>query len=536
MKYFMKKFWIAVFVLATILALFVLKGSYLSKGQSDQVLRFSLFSDPQSMDIAHSHDANTEHVLIQLFEGLMRKDQNNIPQPALAEKVDVSEDGKTYTFSLRPSLWSDGTFLTAYDFEYAWKRALNPHSKFVTRSPHYFYPIKNGKEALLGEVGIDEVGIRVIDENTLVVTLAYPSPYFLEILTLSLFAPIPKHIAETNPDWGMGYPLVSNGPFKLKEWKKDHRVILERNPDYWDSGHVYLDEIDIFIIRDDHTTLLMFEKGELDWVGSPFARMSYDICADILDKEAEDSLIYWFLINNEKYPFSNKKFRQALSLAINRDEVVEAVFHNSGVPRTSVLPATLGLAQWFPSQNATQAQRLFKEALQELGITQKELPEIKLSYVVDIESHHRIAQAVQDQWRTILGITNVSLEIREWKVHFNHLFRKEYELGFLSWSVSVLDPSFILELFRSKSEPNNLCSWESPHYTALLDQAKECLSNTERQKYLREAEEMIYEEMPLIPLCSLKKRYAKNPNLHGEYLTPIQLVDFKSAYFEKNEL
>jgi len=520
------------FVFGAFLTFF--KGSFF-KGPSSQTLRISLISEPQSMDVARCHDLNTEQVLMHMFEGLMRKDGESIPQKALAEKIEISADQKTYTFSLKPSLWSDGTPLTAYDFEYAWKRVLDSRSKFVTRSPHYFYDIKHAKKSLLGELSVDEVAIRAISKTKLVVELERLAPYFLEILSLPLFAPIPKHIAEKDPDWRSKVPLVSNGPFSLKEWKKDNHIILDRNPNYWDKGHVCLEEIQISIIKDPYTTFLMFEKGELDWVGSPFVRLSQDISSKILNQTAEDSIIYWFMVNLKKYPFNHKKIRQALSFAIDREEIVQAVFHEAGVPRISVLPPNLGMVTEFPKKGAAQAQQLFKEALEELGISEKEFPEITLSYVMDIESHRRIAQAIQNQWRKVLGLKKVFLQAKEWNVHFNQLLYKKYDIGFLSWNVSVLDPYFILQVFTSKGNSRTVNSWESPQYEQLLDQAAESTSSQERLKYLKQAEEMLYEEMPLIPLCNVKKRYAKNPRLQGEYLSPFQLVDFKFAYLKEEK-
>lgn len=518
-----------IFVWGSFAVFFKRKASDLS----DQVLRISLVTEPQSMDVVYCHDLNTEQVLLHLFEGLMRKDVHSVPQKALAKEIELSEDQKTYTFILRPSLWSDGTPVTAYDFEYAWKRALDPKSKFMTRSPHYFYDIKHAKKALAGEISVDEVSIRAISKKKLVVELERMAPYFLEIVSLSLFAPIPKHIAEKDPNWGLKTSLVSNGPFILEEWKKDSSIILTKNPKYWDKGHVYLNKIDISIIGDPQTTFFMFENGELDWVGSPFVRLSQDISSKVLNQTAKDSLIYWFMVNTQKFPFNSKKIRQALSFAIDREAVVRAVFHEAGIPRISVLPPNLGMVKEFPSRGFAEAKRYFEDALEELGILREEFPEITLSYVMDIESHKRIAQAVQDQWRKILGLKKVALCPKEWKIHLNELLCKDYDIGFLGWNTSLLDPYFILQVFKDSANSRTINTWESPEYVAILNQATESHSSEERLSFLKKAEEMLYEEMPLIPLCNVKKRYAKSPCLKGEYLTPFQLVDFKYAYFEK---
>ncbi|WP_194848023.1 peptide ABC transporter substrate-binding protein [Candidatus Neptunochlamydia vexilliferae] len=502
--------------------------------KSEQTLRISLVSDVQSMDISQSHDTNSEQVISLVFEGLMRKDSNGVPQLALAKEVIISEDQKTYTFHLRETKWSDGTPLTAHDFEYSWKRSMDPHSKFVCRSPYYFYDIKKGKASLKGEVSSQEVGVRAIDPNTLVVDLEHPTPYFLELTTLSFFFPIPKHIAENNPKWGTTIPLICNGPFHPDHWKRNDSIHLTKNLHYWDCSHVYLDGISISIINDPLTTLFMFEKGELDWVGSPFVRVSYDTSSETLNQEYDDVLIYWFNINTQKYPFNHQKIRQALSYAIDRKSIVSNVFHQAGIPRASILPPAITLSEkpLFQDNDPNQAKKLFEEALYELNLTRKTFPEITLSYVANVEIHHRIAQAIQDQWRDALGIHKVTLKQTEWNIHYDALCRGDYDVGFLAWNVSVLDPIFILEIFRNRDNTNNTSFWEDPHYITLLDQAKASLSPVQRTHLLKQAEEHLLEQMPVIPICSLKKRFAKNPTLKGETLLPLQLIDFKSAYFE----
>jgi oligopeptide transport system substrate-binding protein len=317
-------------------------------------------------------------------------------------------------------------------------------------------------------------------------------------------------------------------------WKRNNTIQLKKNPRYWDKNKVYLDTIMISIVQDCHTTLLMFEKGELDWVGSPFIRMSHDTSSDTLEQEGDDALIYWFFINTEKYPLNNKKLRKALSYAIDRKSIVNNVFHHSGIPRMSALspPLSLSSEPYFQDNHQKLAKELFKEALEELGLTEKTFPEITLNYVVDIEAHHRIAQAIQDQWRNVLGLNHLLLKQSEWKVHCQQLYDGDYHLGFVSWNVSVLDPSFILEIFRNKSTKNNICNWESSLYADFLDRSKKTFSRLERISLLKSAETLLLDDMPIIPFCSLKKKYAKNPQLKGEVLLPLQLVDFKSAYFE----
>ena len=503
--------------------------------EEKQVLRIALPFDIRSLDIAFSHDDTSIHVMNMVFEGLVRRDVNDMPRPAVAETIEVSENKKHYIFHLRDCKWSDGRDVTAYDFEFSWKRSLDPSSKYLTHLPHYFHPIKNAKSCLLGEVSIDEVAIHAIDEKTLSVELEYPAPYFLDIVALPWFFPLPKHVLEKEVNWGNNENVVCNGAFKLKHWKKGYSIDVEKNLNYWDKEKVYLDGINISIIGDARTTLMMYEKGSLDWVGSPFVTISYDTSSKILDREEDDILMHWLFVNTEKFPLNNKKLRKSLAYAINRKEIVESIFHNLGVPSSTPIapPMRLSIDPCFKDNDILSAQTLFQEALQEMGLSKEELPTIELSYIGDLEIQHRIAQAIQSQWREVLGMKKVSLKRSEWAVHFNATVQGDYDLGFSMWNVSVLDPSFILEVFRNKADPLNKSNWENKRYKKLLDTA--CFTDNEHQRaqHLIEAESILMEEMAVIPLCCLKKRFAKKNKLKGEMISSLEFIDFKSAYFEK---
>jgi len=516
-----------------VITVFSLKSR--SRLEERQVLRIALPFDIRSLDISLAQDNNSSHVMNMVFEGLMRRDVNDMPKLAIAETFDVSRDKKHYVFYLRECKWSDGMDVTAYDFEFSWKRSLDSSSKFLTQTPYYFYPIKNAKLCLTGQVSVEDVPIRAIDAKTLSVELEYPAPYFLDIVALPYFFPLPKHVLEKDPKWGTNENVVCNGAFKLKKWKKSDTIELVRNPTYWDQKNVHLDEINISVVEDSRTALMMYEKGSLDWIGSPFVRISYDVSSSVLDRQEEDVLTYWLFVNTEKYPLNNKKLRQALSYSIDRQAIVDNIFHNCGISSMSPLspPLSLRTEGCFQDNNVTLAKKLFQEALKELGLSKEEFPEIELSYVADLEVHHRTAQAIQDQWRKALGIGNISLRKAEWAVHFDHVSNGDYGLGFMGWNSSVLDASFILEVFRNKYDASNKSHWENEKYKQCLDEANFTVNELKRAKLLMQAEDILMDEMPVIPLCFINKRFAKNPNLKGEIVSSLQFIDFKSAYFEK---
>lgn len=525
-----------VFLVISTSTLFILLGLLLSqKNQEPQKKNRLRISLPAEIHALHrTHDAISCTVHKMLFEGLMRKDANDIPQLAIASKIDISEDKKKYVFHLRDCKWSDGVEITAYDFEYSWKNAIDPNSKPILLKPDLFYPIKQAQSCLSGKVSIEDVPIHAIDDKTLSVELEYPAPYFLEIAANPFFFPVPKHIAEKDPDWAIKSNPVYNGPFIIKQRRLESNLTLMKNPDYWDQEHVYLDGIDIFIIPHMVSAVNMFQKGELDWIGSPFGRISFDISFDILNEETEDALIYWFSINTEKYPFNNKKLRKALSYAVDRKSIVDNVFHYTGKPTMSVLPILMRLRNepYFEDNNANLAQKFFQEALDELGLSRETLPEIELSFFDGFEFAKRVCMAVQDQWRKVLDLKNVCLKATEYQVYFSEVTKGNYDIGFMGWNTPIFDPLFILNAFRDKSYPVNVTNWENEEFQTLLNQSNYVSEDNKRTNILIQAETILMDEMPIIPLYSLNKRFAKNAKLEGEFLSRLQTIDFKSAYFK----
>lgn len=242
---------------------------YFGKASTDNgKMTFNLASDPKTLDPTLNSAADGGHVINNLYEGLMRKDESGASQPGIAEKYEVSADGKTYTFHLRDSKWSDGKPVTAGDFEYAWKRALDP----ATASEYAFqlYYVKGGQEFNEGKGKIEDVAVKAIDDKTLQVELISPTPYFLDLTGFYTYMPIRKDMVEKDPDNWAKNPAtaLSNGPFKMKDYKTGDRIVLAKNENYWNNSIVKLDQIDILMIVDASTSLTAVEAGEIDVVDS----------------------------------------------------------------------------------------------------------------------------------------------------------------------------------------------------------------------------------------------------------------------------
>lgn len=532
------------FLTITFLIVIISGVSLLYKKKPQETMSKNTLNAPLYFDISTLHYCasnkgsyvNSSQVIPYVFEGLMRRGEGDVPMPAIAHKVDISEDGKTYTFYLKDSEWSDGTPLTAYDFEYAWKMLINPESKSITALPELFYPIKNAEKFLRGHCTSDEVGITIPDKKTLVVELEYPAQYFLEIVCSPFLYPAPKHIVETDSKWCMKPGFVCNGPFMLSKWAINSEIQLVKNPRYWDQDHVYLDGINLLVCQHHQTALDLFENGTLDWVGDPFMRIAHDCSYRTLTETAPDGMVYFFVFNNDKYPFNNHKLRKALTYAIDRDAIVENVFSNTAQPALSALPFPLRLKStpYFEDNNPSVAKTLLHDALNDMGETLESLPEIELLYMPEVEWAKKICLAIQDQWRRNLGF-KVSLRgIFGWNEYIDSIQQGEYMIAITGAIPPISDPSFVLQIFKNKKDLCNRCNWESEKFQTLLHQSNHVLGKAERSKLLIEAEEVLMEEMPILPICSMNKSYAKNPKLKGEQLSQLQFVDFKSAYFEQD--
>ena len=522
------------------LFLFTMGSMYMRKKtlKEEYVLRFALPVDVPSLDVnSRGHDVYADPIMNLLFEGLMRKGENGIPQPAIAYKVDISKDQKKYTFYLRNCQWSDGVDVTAHDFEYSWKRAINPNSKYVSQVPYYFYSIKNARPCLLEKGAIEDVAIKALDDKTLEVELEYPDHYFLDLVSCSFYFPTPKHIVEKDPEWASKTNLICNGPFLLNTWKRTYCLQLEKNPHYWNKDYISFSGVEVSIIASDLTTLQMFEKGKLDWWGDPFSRISCDLYRSFQEKnilhKKEGNSICWLFLNTEKYPLNNKKLRQALSYAIDRDSLIENVFYGFGSPARGILSPPLRVTNIpYFEDNIEKARELFQETLDELGINKEKFPELEFSCVADSDLHRRVSQAIQDQWRKNLGI-KITIKGSEWASYYSDVSYGNYEIGLMGWRIPCPNPNYIFEVFERKEDIINKAFWENKEFQDTIKQMRNALVEIERVKFTSKAEGILMEEMPVIPLAFLEQVFAKNPKLKGEILTSFPPIDFTSAYFEK---
>ena len=341
-----------------------------------------------------------------LFDGLTRINKKGDIVLSCANSYHLSSDRKTYTFQLKELYWSNRQLLTAYDFEYAWKKILSP--EFETRFAYLFFLILNAEEAKEGKVSLDDVGITVLNEKTLQVRINHPAPYFLELLAHSLFSPVNSDVDRKDPSWSSGTndSFVCNGPFKLKKSPRPfYEFELEPNPYYWNRQELALEGISISNLNP-QKALEMFKNRELDWLGPPFgipklefSKFDTELCIQSKPKA------FWYCFNVLSFPLSNRKIREAFFYLVDRNKMIQGI-QGKNEPSYSPLPKE---HTFFPHsnysmiENQQKALQCFHEGIKELGVSQKSFPPLRIIYPEN-ETFYKISKRLKDQIESCLGI------------------------------------------------------------------------------------------------------------------------------------
>jgi len=497
-----------------------------------QILHLNISDDPISLDPGVVRSLKDLTIVKQMYEGLVRLDQNGIPQLAIAEKVEISQDLLTYTFYLREAYWNNGDPVTAYDFEYAWKKVLDP--SFASDYSYILYPIENAQSAREGKCEVDEIGIVALDDQKLLVQLHSPIPYFLELLAFPTYFPI-NHLTPEECS-------ICNGPFFLKRWIPQNEIVLEKNPAYWDNQSVLLDQICFSVIDDNNTESYLFQKKELDWLGQP---ISNAIGMEMLSKIRVDGNLnsygvagtFWFKFNTEKEPFDHPKVRRAFAYALNRQEIITHILQGGQIPATGPLPPSLAPHQdpYFQDGDIEKSKLLLEEVCAERGWSLQTFPSVVLHYPPTVRNM-KIVQLVQQQWQRALGIP-ITLAAVEDQLYRRNVRQGLYQVGTGDWIADFNDPVAFLELFKGKNDSvtgngMNDTGWENKQYISLLDQSLIERDPQKRGQLLHDAEKILVEEMPIAPVYHFSFNYVKNPNVQGVLLSPLGIADFKTAYIE----
>lgn len=481
--------------------------------QEEKILNVAIASEPPSLDPALGNENISGAVIRNAFERLTWLDTEGVAQPAAAESWEISEDGLIYTFKIREDAhWTNGEPVTAHDFEYSWKRVLNPET--LSPAAGLFYVIEGAEAFNSGDGTVEEVGVKALDDYTLEVTLDSPAPYFLDLINGQTFSPVLQSVVEANSAWATeaGENYVSNGPFKLVDWVHSGNITLAKNETYWDSDNVHLDGVNMQIIESQATANTAFQAGEIDYVGNPFTYVSLDAIDLYRENDqltiVDDGSVYFYTINTDDELMSNVNMRKALALAIDRQGLIDNVLKGGEKPALGVVPPSIkgfeDKEAYFPDNDPEGAKEYFNTALEELGITNPSDVTISLAFNTS-EAHSAVAQFIQNNWIQTLGI-NVELSNAEWQVHLDILANQDYQVARLGWSSRYNDGTSLLNMYLTTTTGNNHTGWESEAYRNLIEQADNELDATKRVDLLKEAEALLIEDMPIIPIY-----YYSNP-------------------------
>lgn len=470
----------------------------------EQVLRWGNGAEPGSLDPHRTQGVPGSNIGRDLFEGLMSEAPDGTVIAGAAESWEISDDGRTYRFSLRPEArWSNGDPVTADDFVYSLRRSLDP----ATLSNYTFIlnPILNAEAVAAGELPTSEVGVRALDTHTLEIRLENITPYFLGLLTHSASYPVHPPSAEAHGNqYARPGNMVSNGAYRLEEWVVQSHVKLVRNEHYWDNGHTTIDEVWYYPTEDQTAELSRFRAGELD-LSNAIPKRQVDWIRENLPEELVISPYlgtYYFGFNLTRPPFQdNPELRRALALAVDRDIITGQVTNAGEVPAYGWVPPVQNYtgqqmpeAAWTQEERVEEARRLYALA----GYSEENPLRTRILYNTQ-EDHRRIAVAIASMWKQTLGV-EVEILNQEWKVFLDTRQQKiETELYRSGWIGDYNDAYTFAELFGSGSGLNHT-GYSSPDYDRLLREASAEGDMKRRAELLQQAERVLVEDLPIMPL------------------------------------
>ena len=498
-----------------------------------KVFAFNNSAEPETLDPALMTGVPEHNLAMSLFEGLVTYHPKTLlPAPGVAESWKVSKDKRTYIFKLRKSLWSNGDPLTSQDFVYAWRRVLEP--KTAAEYAYQLWHIKNARAFTKGTLtDFTKVGIRAPDAHTLKVTLEHPTAYFLGLLAFETFMPVHEGCVEKHGErWTRPGNIVSNGPFVLDKWLPQDRIIMKKNPRYWDAKSVKLDGVAAFAITNQNTALLRYRTGELHWVNALPLPLIPNLKKRPDYRKAPYLGTYFYRFNCTRKPFNDPRVRKAFNLALDKTTLCKFVLHDQYEPATSFVPPMIppykspkGLAY-----DPKRAAKLLAEAGYPGG---RGFPRVTLLYNTS-KQHEQIAVVAQNMWKKNLGIT-VNLLNQEWKVYLNTLNKIDYDIARSAWIGDYMDPNTFLDMFVTGGG-NNRTGWSSKRYDKLIKAAAGEPDTAKRLALFRKAEDLLVNrELPIMPVYFYSNLSLRSPSVKGFYGNPRDLHPCKYIRLEPPE-
>lgn len=495
---------------------------------AEQKFRMLIASEPPSLDPGLAQDNNSSTVLRPIYDALTRMDDKGQTQPGAAEKWDISEDGLKYTFHLRKDAkWSNGDPVKASDFEFAWKRVLDPAMTPPAPYAYQLYYIKNAEEYNTKKItDASQIGVKAKDDYTLEVELKSPTPYFLSLVSFYTYFPLNEKAVKANPKFAAeAATMVTNGPFVLKEWKHNDSLTLVKNDKYHSVKDIKLTEVSMKIMNDAGTMLNMYNTNQIDWAGRPTNEFPVDQLPMLKKDKAINLQIkgiastYYYEFNTKAEPFDNANIRKAFGMSIDRKAIVEKITQGDQQPAFGLVPLGIrGESKTFREEvkddyfkdDVAEAKKLLEQGMKEKGYAK--LPAITLIYNKS-EAHKKIAEAVVDMWRQNLGV-DVKLEVQEFGVYIKNRQNGNFQVARAGWGADYNDPMTYIDLMMTGGGNNN-SKYSNPAYDKLIQEAYSTSDQSKRMKAMAQAEKIMINDMPIMPIYYYtgiwaQKDYVKN--------------------------
>ncbi|HHC4813867.1 ABC transporter substrate-binding protein [Klebsiella michiganensis] len=495
-------------------------------------------SEPSSLD-PHKVESDVENNIISdLFEGLVSVSPTGEIEPRLAEKWE-NKDNTVWTFHLRPGVtWSDGTAITAQDIVWSWQRLVSP----LTASPYASYPgnmhIVNGAEIAQGQKAPETLGVKALDDATLEVTLTQPNAAFLAMLAHPSLVPLDKVLISRYGDkWTKPEHMVTSGPYKLSQWVVNERIVAERNPRYWDNAHTVINKVTYLPISSETADVNRYKAGEIDIVYTvpinQFAQLKKTM-GDQLDVSPQLAT-YYYEFNTTRPPFNDPRVRRALNMALDKDIIAEKVLGQGQRPAWLISQPDIGgvklhnpeYASWPRDKRIAEAKKLLSEA----GYNETHPLVFNLLYNTS-ESHQRIAIAASSMWKKNLGV-EAKLQNQEWKTMLDAMHTHNFDAVRYAWIADYDDAATFLNNFRT-GDSENTSQYSNPAYDEALRNAAKASDTTARGKFYQQAEDLLGQDVPAIPVYHYVRTHLVKPWVGG--FTPDKLGYYytKDMYIKKH--
>jgi len=431
--------------------------------------------------------------------------------------------------------WSNGEAVTAQDFEFAWKRVLNP--EVASEKAYMLFPIKNAQAYNEKKVGADQVGVKAINEHTLEVTMEKPTAYFLGLAAFHVFYPVNQKAVTADPEkWATNVnTLIGNGPFKITNWVHSGKLEFVKNDQYWDASVVKLTKMEWPISDSQATRLAMVENNQVDMMVEPPVVEHDRISQAGLLKISPYLGAYYYVFNTQQAPFDKPEVRKAFTMAITRENLVKNVVKGGKKPAYAwVAPGLMNPATGkdFREEGGNYAVEdvtLAKKMLADAGYPEgKGLPPITILFNTS-EMHKSIAEAIQEMWKQNLGV-NVNLTNQESKVFLEARTRGDFQIARASWIGDYADPMTFMDVFK---DPTNDAKYNSPAYNSLIEKAQTANDQKSRMQAMHDAEEILFKDGVIIPIYYTTQPYVAQPYVKGFFWSVLGLADFKTGFIEK---